>query len=274
MKEILELIGKDGYFFDPDEKAVNFESDTPAERVVDVKTRGPEFEEYVGVPTFLPIHFLSVGALRSAAVCKLSVPMNGKTFNGTGFLYELEITDKISHAMLMTNNHVIPDADSAKGAIATFFLEDGEPKSFDTTLNAGVFKTSHKDELDVTVVACVLTEELKKEFKNRHVQAISLSKFSEARVGKAVNIIQHPIGNPKVVVVHQNKIIQVTEKTLVYEADTNGGSSGSPVFDNEWALVGLHHKGEIRNKKAQNIGILIQAIITWLNSDPNPKPTK
>jgi trypsin-like peptidase len=55
---------------------------------------------------------------------------------------------------------------------------------------------------------------------------------------------KHTAGRPKEVVLHDNQVTRVLDTMIYYHADTEGGSSGSPVFDNEWNLVGLHHRGQ------------------------------
>ena len=56
-----------------------------------------------------------------------------------------------------------------------------------------------------------------------------------------VNIIQHPRGRPKEVALQDNRVVKVDHVVVHYSCDTEPGSSGSPVFDNQWRLVALHH---------------------------------
>ncbi len=59
-----------------------------------------------------------------------------------------------------------------------------------------------------------------------------------------VNIIQHP-GNsvePKYALT-ANSIIDKWGHYLYYTADTDKGSSGSPVLNQDWKVVALHHAG-------------------------------
>ena len=70
--------------------------------------------------------------------------------------------------------------------------------------------------------------------------------------GEPVNIIQHPRGEPKQVVIRENKLLDLPKPTAAdprldryaqYEADTDQGSSGSPVFNDQWEVIALHHSG-------------------------------
>jgi endonuclease G len=57
-----------------------------------------------------------------------------------------------------------------------------------------------------------------------------------------VNIIQHPSGRElKVVLTHNLVANDATDTRVQYYADTKPGSSGSPVFNNLWVVVALHH---------------------------------
>lgn len=55
-----------------------------------------------------------------------------------------------------------------------------------------------------------------------------------------VNIIQHPYGEPKQIAFRKNLVTQGDQTTLRYYTDTNEGSSGSPVCNDDWIAVALH----------------------------------
>lgn len=61
--------------------------------------------------------------------------------------------------------------------------------------------------------------------------------------GEYVTIIQHPNGHPKQIALRENQIIDMLENFLHYHTDTAPGSSGSPLFNDQWEVVGLHHSG-------------------------------
>jgi endonuclease G len=65
----------------------------------------------------------------------------------------------------------------------------------------------------------------------------------------AVNIIQHPGGEPKSIGIRNNLTAGITKFELRYFTDTMQGSSGSPVCNDRWEVVALH-RAEYRLTKS------------------------
>lgn len=83
--------------------------------------------------------------------------------------------------------------------------------------------------------------------------------------GERVNIIQHPRGRLKELSLHDNKVTYVYDKVIRYTTDTEPGSSGSPVFNNQWDLVALHHAGWAEpDGGATNEGVRMTEIVAYL----------
>ena len=66
---------------------------------------------------------------------------------------------------------------------------------------------------------------------------------------ESVNIIQHPRGRYKEVALQDNRVVKVDNLVVQYCCDTEPGSSGSPVFNNHWHLVALHHASVVVDDK-------------------------
>ena len=66
----------------------------------------------------------------------------------------------------------------------------------------------------------------------------------KVRTGEALNIIQHPHGGPRQFGIKNNRLLDILPGGFLhYETDTEQGSSGSPVSNKHWELVGVHHCG-------------------------------
>jgi len=84
-------------------------------------------------------------------------------------------------------------------------------------------------------------------------------------VGEYLTIIQHPNGERKQVCVRENRLLKYDSNGpfVWYQTDTVGGSSGSPVFNNSWEVVALHHSGVPRTAK-------VNGRTVWLAKDGKP----
>lgn len=204
------------------------------------------FEKISGGADFLPASFLEKGAEAAGAVCRINLP----TGFGTGFLVG-------TRNFIMTNNHVISSKEEAALATAEFNFEDGK-KSVVVTPDPNRFFITLK-ELDYTIVACDSTG-------LSDITPIALLR-SPATVtrNEKVNIIQHPRGRPKEVALHNNDVFRIKDKVIWYKTDTEPGSSGSPVFNNVWDLVALHHAGWTDpGDNTTNEGVRMAAIVSHL----------
>jgi endonuclease G len=197
-----------------------------------------------------PVNYLIRGAAAAKPVCRLRFRDGaGNTGFATGFL--------IAPGVLLTNNHVFPSRRSTEDAFAEFDLEldildrPKTPSVF--SLDASrLYLTSMQ--LDYSVVAVSRSGS-----EGRSIETFGFLPLIRATGkvadGEWLTIIQHPGGEKKQVCVRENKLLTRTPEVLWYSTDTTGGSSGSPVFNNSWQVVALHHKGvpETRNGVMQTL---------------------
>ena len=210
-----------------------------------------ELEKITGSqPTFLPLHFFELGRMRARAVVLIQLPSG----SGTGFL---------THSnLLLTNNHVICSFEKAESAIIRFNFQQ-ELDGSSTAVSD--FKLAPQDGF-ATSTSHDWTAVRVKGDANSEWGVIPLT---ECRVndGEFVNIIQHPMGGPKVVALYHNVVVYSDDDRIQYLTDTLPGSSGSPVFRSDWSLVGIHHAGRSAklgtsgNATIRNEGITINRLI-------------
>ena len=204
---------------------------------------------------FLPVSYLYDGAKRARSVCRLRTP----TGFATGFL--------IAPGVLMTNNHVLGDASVADGTVAEFGLE-GDAEPIVVQLRPGSLFITNK-ELDFSIVRCDRTG-----IKSVPIVRLTLSPSAAVR-GERLNIVQHPSARPKEIAIHENRVTRILDRVVRYRTDTQPGSSGSPVFNDDWELVALHHAGWAEEGgKATNEGILAGAIVRYLIGLQNGESTR
>lgn len=188
-----------------------------------------------------PIAFLVEGAAVSRAVGKLVVDTDTSHDEGTGFL--------ISPDLFMTNQHVVRDAIAAGSAKVEFDFDpnykDGKVAATSFALDPKKFALFSPEVggLDYAVVG--LGRRIGGDAEIESLGYCPLSNSPDRHVvGMSVNIIQHPGGQHKQISVRNNLLTHRTDRTLLYETDTKNGSSGSPVFNDDWDVVALHHYGE------------------------------
>lgn len=205
-----------------------------------------QFEKVNRGADFLPVDFLYQGAECARAVCRIKVPGS----LGSGFLIA-------SRRYIMTNNHVLSSVQQADDSIAQFFFEHGREPISVNLLPQQFFITNKA--LDYTIVACDPSPLPEITPFVLHMDPARISRH------EAVNIIQHPKGRRKEIAIHNNQVIRVQDKVLHYRTDTEPGSSGSPVTNNDWQLVALHHAGWKEDEtRAINEGIKIPTIVADL----------
>jgi endonuclease G len=199
-----------------------------------------EFERIINGNDLTSINYLERGTMVSKSVGRVHIRDSfGSTIGyGTGFL--------VAPNVLMTNNHVLERSGVARMSAIEFDFEydvNGVDRasSFFGLLPDQLFFTDA--ELDFSVVA-VATES---EGQRRPLSDFSWLKLigdsGKALLGEYLTIPQHPGGERKQICVRENQLIRVDEKVVWYATDTLGGSSGSPVFNNSWQVVALHHLG-------------------------------
>jgi V8-like Glu-specific endopeptidase len=184
------------------------------------------YEKVVGINNLLSIGWVSRALELAACVCRVNTP----TGPGSGFL--------IATDLLLTNHHVLPDEQTAAAAVAEFNYQidwngQAEPvRRF--TCDVSFF---HNDkELDYAIVRV-------NDAPGDLYGFVDLARRSDPTVNDFVSIIQHPQGGPKKIAFTDNKVSAVFGDLVQYSTDTEPGSSGSPVFNQDWEIVGLHHRG-------------------------------
>jgi endonuclease G len=223
---------------------------------------GKLLEKIINTADFVGARFLDAGVAAARAVGRVSIRDGGGRLAGYG------TGSLVSPTLLLTNHHVLPDAATARNSVIEFNYQDGvdghpllavvhgfDPDRFFVA----------DEERDFALVAMGATPAQLAPFGfNRLIEA-----EGKAIIGEFVTIVQHPRGEKKQVALRENKIVDIPERYLHYAADTEPGSSGSPVFNDQWEVVGLHHASVPAPERKEyggflNEGIRISRIIKFV----------
>jgi V8-like Glu-specific endopeptidase len=217
-----------------------------------------QLEKILGhASTLVPISFLEIGLAKARSVAKVRLPGGA---SGSGFLTDDDL--------LITNHHVLPDKAAAGAATVLFnYQQTAAGLSAEVEecrlLPDDRFQTSDLDDWTAVRVAG---------HPGARWGALPLAP-ADLAVGSRVNIVQHPAGRQKQISLLFNLVAYVGENRVQYLTDTEPGSSGSPVFDDRWKVVALHHSGGWLPEPGRadqdatfyrNEGILIDTIIDGL----------
>jgi V8-like Glu-specific endopeptidase len=243
-------------------------------------TQLPETKEkIIHVNDMVPLAFMERGWKAATAVVKLRVPrfesgvkrlLNGNPmiYLGTGWL--------LTESLMMTNHHVINARNEGEPAAPAADLEL-------QAKNTSVLFDYDADELDGVEVATLALEAWESALDYAILRVPPTGRSPLRRSTKPivkgsdpipVNIIQHPGGRGKRFAIRNNLVSASTETNLRYFTDTEAGSSGSPVFNDEWEVVALHRASvsctdvqyQGRNTAYVNLGTQLPAIFKDLGA--------
>jgi len=186
----------------------------------------------------LSVEFFEIGLDAARSVGRLSIEGDAQ---GTGFLVGCDL--------MMTNNHVLASPEDAQFVQLELDFEAmvfGQAKRTEVfELDPGRFFMTDPA-LDFALVA---VKPRSRAGTALHVYGFKplIGEQGKILVSQPVNIIQHPDGRPKEVVIRNNQLIDLFDNKAdipfcQYLADTEQGSSGSPVFNDQWEIVALHHQ--------------------------------
>lgn len=212
------------------------------------------YERYIGENDLLPINYLTIGYGQSRAVGRIRFFDRGanKGAVATGFL--------ISEDLVVTNHHVFPVADAAgfealaKDPTIEFNHEydmDGRcPEPVVFALDPQRFFYSHEP-LDLAIVAVKRTDRTGAHAIRHQGYLVLNGSLGKAGLGDFATIIQHPRGAEKQIAIRKNEIVNVAlPEAIVYASDTAPGSSGAPVFNDQWQVIALHSAGVAKKNAA------------------------
>ena len=234
-------------------KKAQFDEEGAAKALINERVMG-EFEEFVSVL------FLKRAPIAARAIGRI-VERNSSYGFGTGFL--------IASGVMITNRHVLVDADKARESCIEFDYEinvrnrEMPPRRFDLLPNVLFYAN---ETLDFAIVAVSPRDQHDEQDLSKYGYLPLNGTLGKIRAERPVNIVQHPQGERKQAVFRNSKLHALPEAgpgevattgieqdlVLQYSGDTKPGSSGSAVFNDMWEVVALHHASvPIQNAKGE-----------------------
>ena len=214
------------------------------------------FEAVYGPEGLINLDWLKTLDKRARAIARIEDPATGERL-GTSFLLRGEDLNQSwpDKPVLITNSHVISDnpADEAPlrpgQGVAEFTHLPRRPR-YDI---GKLIETSMRVDLDFSVLEIATVGE---------AEPLGLTKYKPAlpQDGETqrIYVIGHPSGGDLHVSLYDNNLAEYDKQYVRYRSPTEGGSSGSPVFNRRWDTFAIHHRA--RKERQLNEGVLIEAI--------------
>ena len=184
---------------------------------------------------------------KSICLIKIYEPDKNKLYYGTGFLIKFDIIKGKPFFCLMTNEHVLKkEFIESKKDFDLYF--DFEKQHIRIKLDRKEriikdYKFFDGEKLDITILEILEADNIDKDL---FLSANSTYFDYNNLVGKRIYIPQYPVINKKADLRYsEGKIVKISNKyEILHEANTKGGSSGSPIFlENTTEVIGIHKAG-------------------------------
>ena len=272
--EILKIIAEGNFDF-PIANGTGYIQDDPESQIApDVIIGGRDFEKMRDLPTDSQDYQLGrkVGMLfiRNAA---------GQGYLCTGFL--------VGPDLFLTNHHCLHDESGARRLIGTaaIFMDFYQEIDDDNTLGGITARVSEIVKMDEVKDYALLR--LNSPIGDTYGWLELDTTINPDDRSQSVKLISHPRGRSKEIVRRNSNILPLIPASrvnfpyiLAYFADTEGGSSGSPVFLRDGTgVIAIHHSGVSRRSTGEplyNAGSLMSHIAPeiqqYLPAEEPPPP--
>lgn len=224
-------------------------SDTkPVDLLPGTSIHGTAFERIIGSSNLLSTSFFERGIIAARTVGRIAVQNNrSEIINyANGFL--------VSPRLLLTNNHVISGLKQARMCFVEFDYQDRangqlrQKRRFELAPEDFFVTNSH---MDFSLIAL-------KPSSDESASPINFgwNRLSEASgkviIGEYLSSIQHLDGAPKQIAVREFQLIDFFDDFLHCRQPMTALSSGAPLFNDQWEVVGINHASTIDPVNAEN----------------------
>lgn len=194
------------------------------------------YEKMFGTEWPVPIETYRQGMFVAGSICHLLL---GERYPaGTGFaMHGSDLHPLLAgRRVIVTNEHVVPRLER-DGLRAEELTARFEANGQTNVCDLRPVWWSDRTDLDITLL-------VSDELDASDIRGLTPAKrLPIVRAGAHVYVVGHPGGGGIQLSIRGNDLIDHDDVRLHYLAPTSKGSSGSPVFDHDWNLIGVHHFG-------------------------------
>lgn len=178
--------------------------------------------------------------------------------DGTGFLIDgSTIHKKLDNLpLVLTCRHVCPNDDTAR-RMKFIFFGSGRFGGISTIEISQVLWASPVADLDA---ALLLINDVPRDVQPAPLSAVPVKQ------GDLAYVIGHPLGGAKFASLFENLVQEVANPRFYYLSAADPGSSGSPVFNGQWEVTGIHRAGP--QAKQANEGTRLDRILAAMRAHP------
>lgn len=205
---------------------------------------------------FQTIGFLEQGFRISKRICMIKAP----SFSASAFW--------INRSYILTNKHVLENPERVEGAEVWLNYETSSRNKYDFIEKYPLDKRSLIVSKEFDLAICKVVYE-----NTEYLLDFPKIDCGKLELNDIIPIIQHPNGLEKQICIGHNSLKFFDDNCLQYITDTLPGSSGSPVFNSKWQLIGLHRAGSnIASPRSggyylRNEGVPINRILEFLKEN-------
>ncbi len=177
----------------------------------------------------------------------------------------------VARELVLTNHHVVPGGLPAEHATVAFFGLD--PTGRTRRRVSRVLRCRDQLQLDASLLE--LDQPVGDDYTPLELGAVHPY---QVRPERRAFVTGHPEGGRLSISLYDSRILAANQQVVQYRTPTRRGSSGSPVFDESWRLIGLHRRGHERLRHAvtgdrieANEAIRIDAILPQVGPLLDPR---
>lgn len=247
--------------------------DEASREKLDTLSKDAGYEKILGTDGFKSFSWFQRCMTRAAAVAKIEDSFEDAV--GTGFVVRgSDLHSSLGdECLLLTNAHVI----SSDAAVSRALRPNKAAARFELWKN-GASPTYKLEELWSSPPERLDAILLRTNPPIEGVEPVPVAETLPSGEKQRAYIIGHPQGRKLSFSIHDNRLLDHDDRLLHYRSPTEPGNSGSPIFNDDWELIGLHHRGLKKMPRLNgqdgtypaNEGIRIQAIRSVLADRERP----